>query len=177
MPTNGTGYTSKSLAGRRVALRSVCTLHLAGWKHQEVADALGLSGPRAVSKAVNSPGGLAIIDELQKEQVSLIHDKVMGKIEDATTDAVGTLIGLLNAESDTIKFRAATDILDRAGRRKEKDSGREKMIPHVSVNVLISNPGDAPKEGAMPIKLADGMVEVEDMEFEEDADGQEDEGE
>lgn len=171
------GRSSGGKIVQLATLRMMATLHLAGHTQEEIAAVMGFASNSAVSRALNSPQGENILREISDQQVALIHDKVIQKIEDAQEEAFDTVIQVMrDAETDAIRLRAAESILDRAGHKKDSKDTSQNLVPTVNVNIGSSMPTHsvdvdgnprAPSEGRMPLKVADGITPIVDALFEE----------
>jgi predicted transcriptional regulator len=110
LPTGNRKYNIKEMWDCH---HEVVRLALLGLKHVDIANTLGVT-PVMVSYTLNSP--------IVKRQLAIMRGArdaeavdVAAQIKALAPKAVEVLEGLLESESEGMKFKAATGVLDRAG--------------------------------------------------------------
>lgn len=114
--------------------QEVMRLAVTGMKQSDIAKELGVT-EAMVSYTLNSP--------VVKRQMSIMRSArdvdavdVAKRIQEIAPKAIDTLEELLLEGNDTIKLRAATDILDRAGHAAVKTLRTESLAIHLNKDDL-----------------------------------------
>jgi len=81
---------------------------------REAAESAGI-GERTAHRRLSEPVFLRLVQETRAEMMT----RAMGKLADASIEAVETLVSLLKAESETVRLGAARTILEAGPRLRE----------------------------------------------------------
>lgn len=126
-----------ALGGRKYAIqtmwdthREILRLAVTGMRQVDIADTLGIT-PVMVSYTLNSPIAKREIENLRAVR-DLDAIDVAKRIQDIAPIALQTLEDLLCQGTDVIKFRTATDLLDRAGHAAVRTLRTESLSVHLT---------------------------------------------
>ena len=169
------GRASGSYGIQLANLKMMCTLSLSGHTENEIASVFGFKNASSISRALNTPQAVAIMEEISNQQIALIHDNIVSRIENAQEEAFDVVeMVMRDGETHQIKLRAAESILDRGAHVKDP---KDKPGAVPTVNVAVTVGGGVPtmdlegnessRDGLMPIKVATGLKQIEDAQFEE----------
>ena len=155
--TGARSFTVENIWDRH---QEIMRLALTGMKQVDIANELGVSEVM-VSYTLNSP--------VVKRQMSLMRAArdcdavdVAKRIQEIAPKAIDTLEGLLEGSNDSIKLRAATDILDRAGHAAVKTIRTQSLAVHLNKDDL-----DEIKQRAREIGLCvdeSTLIDVDNLE-------------
>lgn len=90
--------------------RSIAEKRAIGLTHKQIASLHGVA-TKTVQRTLEKPEVKALVDELQSELYSQSTSQLLNLLGGAVT----TLEGLIDSDSDSIRLRAASKILDMAG--------------------------------------------------------------
>jgi hypothetical protein len=123
--------------GRRKGDATLLLALAAGHTVRDAASFAGI-GERTATRRIADPEYRRQVNGLRADMVQ----RALGKLADAATEAVGTLRGLLAAESESVKLGAARSILELGCKLKEavelelriatpgaKDTRQGRMMP------------------------------------------------
>lgn len=106
-------YTPDKLNARH---REIIRLHCLGYKGTEIANMLGCT-PQTVYNIVNSPLGLDLISQIQEARTGSVKD-VHNRLQEMSPLAAEVTLDLMNdAESETVRLRAAEKVLEMTGHK------------------------------------------------------------
>lgn len=124
---DGNKYTVETIWDRH---REIMRLAVQGMKQTDIAAEMGISEVM-VSYTLNSP--------IVKQQMDVMRGArdidaidVAKRIQEVAPQALTVLEGLLTTANDAIKFRTATDILDRAGHAAVKTIRTQNTSIHLN---------------------------------------------
>ncbi len=112
------------------AHREILRLAVTGMQHVDIAATLGVT-PAMVSYTMNSPIAMREMENLRAAR-DLDAVDVAKRIQEVAPIALQTLETLLCNGNDPIKFKAATDILDRAGHAAVRTLRTESLSVHLT---------------------------------------------
>ena len=134
----------------------VCRLALIGMKQVDIATHLGVS-PVMVSYTLRSP-----IVKRQLAQLHAVRDleaiDVANEIKNLAPKAVEILEDLMNSENENTKFKAATDVLDRAGHAAVKTLRTENIHAHFTNDEIADIKKRAKEVGLLTDTIYDAEV-------------------
>ena len=134
----------------------VCRLALIGMKQVDIATHLGVS-PVMVSYTLRSP-----IVKRQLAQLHAVRDleaiDVANEIKNLAPKAVEILEDLMNSGNENTKFKAATDVLDRAGHAAVKTLRTENIHAHFTNDEIADIKKRAKEVGLLTDTIYDAEV-------------------
>ena len=108
--------------GRRKGESTLLVALAAGMTVRDAAVAAGI-GERTATRRVTDPGFRRQVAQLRANMVQ----RALGRLADASVQAVDTLRALLSAEADTVKLGAARAILELGNRLRETVELEERI--------------------------------------------------
>jgi hypothetical protein len=135
-------------AGRREMLAALLA---GGLRVKDAATRTG-TNERTAYRFCEDPAFRARIAELRATML----DRALGKLSDAASDAVDTLVSLLEEESPAIRHRAAASILEILGRFKERVEVDKRLVA-LEIEVASRVVKAAGANGALPTVETDAI--------------------
>ncbi len=137
----------------------ICRLALIGMKQIDIATHLGVS-PVTVSYTLRSP-----IVKRQLEQMAAVRDidaiDVAVEIKNLAPKAVRVLEDLLDSELPGIKYKAASDVLDRAGHAAVKTLRTENIHAHFTSDEIADIKKRAKEVGLLTDNIYEDAIIAE----------------